>query len=108
MLPLSDVYIPDTDVGESQQDKIRSDADNRYQEELKGNIRDYPFDLVEPKVSKYLKINSALLSNDDDFPTTPDAELALRAKVPIRFAKECARNNFLKQPSLNNEISPLN
>ncbi|WP_221900136.1 hypothetical protein [Bathymodiolus platifrons methanotrophic gill symbiont] len=23
-------------------------------------------------------------------------------------AKECARNNFLKQPSLNNEISPLN
>ncbi|TXK93741.1 hypothetical protein BMR10_15065, partial [Methylococcaceae bacterium CS4] len=22
--------------------------------------------------------------------------------------KECARNNFLKQPSLNNEISPLN
>ncbi|TXL05643.1 hypothetical protein BMR07_09165 [Methylococcaceae bacterium CS1] len=27
----------------------------------------------------------------------------MKAKV-----KECARNNFLKQPSLNNEISPLN
>ncbi|WP_221901987.1 hypothetical protein [Bathymodiolus platifrons methanotrophic gill symbiont] len=24
------------------------------------------------------------------------------------MTKECARNNFLKQPSLNNEISPLN
>ncbi|TXL02744.1 hypothetical protein BMR07_17120, partial [Methylococcaceae bacterium CS1] len=38
--------------------------------------------------SKYLKINSTLLSNDDDFPTTPDSELALRAKVSIRFAKQ--------------------
>ncbi len=87
-LALSDVYIPDTDVGESQQDKMTLGIKSAYQSILKDEIENRPLDVSLPQISKYLRINGALKSNDDNFPTTPDAELALRAKVPIRFAKQ--------------------
>lgn len=94
-LALSDVYIPDSDynkakayIGISGQDRIDSRVNSAYQSILKDEVENKPLDVSLPQVSKYVRIHGALKSNDDDFPTTPDAELALRAKVPIRFAKQ--------------------
>ncbi|TXL12649.1 hypothetical protein BMR04_15240, partial [Methylococcaceae bacterium HT3] len=88
-LALSDVYIPDSDynkakayIGISGQDRIDSRVNSAYQSILKDEVENKPLDVSLPQVSKYVRIHGALKSNDDDFPTTPDAELALRAKVP--------------------------
>ncbi|GFO72891.1 hypothetical protein BJAS_P3427 [Bathymodiolus japonicus methanotrophic gill symbiont] len=84
----SDGLSEDVDIGHSNQDTISSGIHSAYQSILKDEVENKPLDVSLPQVSKYIRINGALNTNDEEFPTTPDAELALRAKVPVRFAKQ--------------------